>query len=128
MTTAKDLAGLVGEVRKGSTQQRAEARKAIPATAEGSALSNVLGVLEQLGEWLPFLSEQQRVSLATGRVGELRTLEAEELESLIFAAWWRAEDRDAFDLRVQVLLADGVLRPRSRRLLEAVRAGGWRNG
>lgn len=120
-TTTADLAGMVQETRQASPQQRKEVMGQSPTTTEGSALQGVLGVLEKLAEWLPCLSEQQRVTLATGQSLGVRSLAEQDIEERLFAFWWKNSDRDAFDLRMQVLMADGVMRPSARLLIRRVR-------
>ena len=119
--TSAELAGMVREVRQASAQQRREVMSQSPSTTEGSALQNVLAVLEKLAEWLPCLDEQQRVTLATGQALGVQSLAEQEIQERLFAFWWKSGDRDALDLRIQVLLADGVLRPSARSLIKRVR-------
>ncbi len=121
-TTTADLAGMVEETRQASPQQRKEVMGQLSTTTEGGALQHVLGVLEKLAEWLPCLSEQQRVTLATGQSLGVRSLAEQDIEERLFAFWWKNSDRDAFDLRMQVLLADGVMRPSARLLIRRVRS------
>jgi hypothetical protein len=61
------------------------------------------------------------VLLATGNGLGMRTLAEADLEDVIFASWWKAPDRDAFDLKVQILLADGVLKSSARVMLRRLR-------
>ena len=63
--------------------------------------------------------EQQRVTLAIGEVPALHTRELRDMEGAIEAAWWRAGDRDEFDLRVQEMST--VLRGGAVALLTRVR-------
>ena len=119
--TKAELASLLAEARQATAQQRKELQSQRPSTAQGAALQNILQVLQTLQEWLPSLTEQQRVSLATGSGLGIRTLAEAELEEVIFATWWKAGDRDAFDLKVQILMADGVLKSSARLLLQRIR-------
>ena len=119
--TKADLAGLVAEARQATAQQRRELQSLRPSTPQGTALQNILQVLQTLEEWMPSLTEQQRVALATGNGLGMRTLFEAELEEVIFATWWKAGDRDAFDLKVQVLMADGVLKSSARLMLKRIR-------
>ena len=119
--TKADLAGLVAEARQATAQQRRELQSQTPSTPQGTALQNILQVLQILEEWIPALTEQQRVLLATGNGLGMRTLAETDLEEVIFATWWKAGDRDAFDLKVQILMADGVLKSSARLMLKRIR-------
>lgn len=122
MTTPStaELAALVQELRQATEQQRREALAHSPATPAGEALQAILEALGRLQAWLPYLTEQQRVTLAIGEVPALHTREIREMEGAIEAAWWRAGDRDEFDLRVQEMST--VLRGGAVALLGRVRA------
>lgn len=119
--TKAEIAGLVAEARQATAQQRKELQAQTPSTPQGAALQNILQVLQTLEDWMPFLTEQQRVTLATGNGLGMRTLAEADLEDVIFASWWKAADRDAFDLRVQILMADGVLKGSARVMLRRIR-------
>ena len=122
MTTpsAAELAALVQELRQATEQQRREALAHPPATPAGEAVQASLEVLDRLQDWLPFLTELQRVTMAIGQVPALHTRDVRQLEDGIEAAWWRAGDRDEFDLRVQLMAT--VLRGGAVSLLGRVRA------
>ena len=122
MTTPStaELAALVQELRQATEQQRREALAHPPATPAGEALQAILEALGRLQAWLPYLTEQQRVTLAIGEVPALHTRDEREMEGAIEAAWWRAGDRDDFDLRVQEMST--VLRGGAVALLGRVRA------
>ncbi len=102
MTTPStaELAALVQELRQATEQQRREALAHPQSTPAGEALQAILEALGRLQAWLPYLTEQQRVTLAIGEVPTLHTREVRDMEGAIEAAWWRAGDRDEFDLRV----------------------------
>ena len=114
-----DLAALIQELRQATEQQRREALAHPPATPAGEALQAVLEALGKLQDWLPYLTELQRVTLAIGEVPALHTREVREMEGAIEAAWWRAGDRDEFDLRLQEMAT--VLRGGAVALLGRVR-------
>ena len=121
-TNPKEVAKLLHEIRQSSSQQRKEARNQKPQTLEGVTLQGILQLTETLQEWLPCLTEPQRIQLATGRMlGGARTLEQADIEERLFAYWWKNSDRDAFDLRMEVLLSEGVLRAGARSVIRTVR-------
>lgn len=113
------------EIRQGSAAQQREIQNQLkqqPQNPQGLGIDGALRLLQFLEERVPCLNETQRLDLLTGKqLGYLTAPGAMEIRDRLQSWWLKAEDRQAVDTVLQLLMAHGGLPAPSVRLLKKVR-------
>lgn len=114
---------ILREIRQGTQAQQREISNQLRQSPGGMGIDAALRMLQFLEEKVPCLDESQRMALLDGKgIGYSTSPAAIELRERLQSWWIRADDRQAVDSLLQLLIAHGCLPLNSVRLLKRVRS------